>query len=137
MKKLAPVFVVERIEPCLDFWVNRLGFAKTVEVPHGDCLGFVILAEGNVEIMYQSRDSVEDDVPGYSKGASDASSSNGDIHRGLGYRRCGTASRGVGDRGSEEEDVLRDDRVRREGAGREFHHVRASRIGRTRVGMIE
>ena len=77
MKKLTPVFVVERIEPCLDFWINRLGFAKTVEVPHGDSLGFVILARGNIEIMYQSRDSVQEDVPGLLDGSSESGSPNG------------------------------------------------------------
>ena len=39
MKKLTPVFVVERIEPCLGFWTDRLDFEKTVEVPEGDGLG--------------------------------------------------------------------------------------------------
>jgi hypothetical protein len=63
MKKLTPVYVVERIEPCLDFWVGRLGFEKVVEIPEGDALGFVILARGNVEIMYQSRASVAKDIP--------------------------------------------------------------------------
>jgi uncharacterized glyoxalase superfamily protein PhnB len=63
MKKLTPVFVVDRIEPCLEFWTGRLGFEKTVEVPEGDALGFVILARGNVEIMYQSRESIAKDMP--------------------------------------------------------------------------
>jgi hypothetical protein len=76
MTKLTPIFVVERIEPCLDFWVNRLGFAKTAEVPHGDSLGFVILVRGNVEIMYQSRDSIRDDAPALLAGRSDSASPN-------------------------------------------------------------
>jgi hypothetical protein len=63
MKKLTPVYVVERIEPCLEFWVGRLGFEKVVEIPEGDALGFVILSRGNVEIMYQSRQSVAKDIP--------------------------------------------------------------------------
>jgi len=63
MKKLTPVLVVERIEPCLQFWIERLGFQKTVEVPKGDRLGFVILTKGNVEVMYQSRASVAKDIP--------------------------------------------------------------------------
>ncbi len=63
MKKLTPVLVVERIEPCLDFWIDRLGFEKTVEVPEENGLGFVILARGNVEVMYQSRESVRKDIP--------------------------------------------------------------------------
>ena len=41
--KITPILVVEEIEPSLKFWVDKLGFAKTVEVPEGDKLGFVIL----------------------------------------------------------------------------------------------
>ncbi len=63
MKKLTPVYVVERIEPCLDFWVGRLGFEKFVEIPEGDALGFVILTRAHVEIMYQSLASVAKDIP--------------------------------------------------------------------------
>ena len=66
MKKLTPVIVVDQIEPCLPFWVDRLGFQKTNEVPDGDKLGFVMLAKGNVEIMYQTKASVAKDVPALS-----------------------------------------------------------------------
>lgn len=62
MKKLTPILVVEEIEPCLPFWTDRLGFDVTVEVPHEDRLGFVILHKGGVEIMYQTRASVLADV---------------------------------------------------------------------------
>ena len=62
MKKLTPVLMVEAIEPVLPFWVERLGFEKTVELPHGDRLGFVILVRDGVEIMYQTVDSVRADV---------------------------------------------------------------------------
>src|SRR5262245_13143072 len=62
MKKLTPVLVVEEIEPCLGFW-TALGFEKTVEVPEGDRLGFVILVKDAVEVMYQSRASVKEDIP--------------------------------------------------------------------------
>jgi uncharacterized glyoxalase superfamily protein PhnB len=67
MKKLTPVIVVDQIEPCLLFWIDRLGFQKTVGVPEGDKLGFVSLAKGNVEIMYQTKSSVEKDLPGIIK----------------------------------------------------------------------
>jgi hypothetical protein len=63
MKKLTPVLVVDEIEPCLPFWVDRLGFEKTAEVPEGSKLGFVILRKDDVEVMYQSRESVEKDIP--------------------------------------------------------------------------
>jgi len=68
MNKLTPVLFVEQIEPCLAFWVDRLGFAKTVEVPAGDGLGFVILVKGAVEVMLQSRASIAGDVPALAKG---------------------------------------------------------------------
>jgi uncharacterized glyoxalase superfamily protein PhnB len=63
MKKLTPVIMVDAIESCLPFW-ERLGFAKTAEVPEGDRLGFVILAKDSVEVMYQTHESVEKDAPG-------------------------------------------------------------------------
>jgi uncharacterized glyoxalase superfamily protein PhnB len=63
MKKLTPVIFVEAIEPCLPFWTDRLGFEVTVTVPHGDKLGFAILQKGGVELMYQTRASLFDDLP--------------------------------------------------------------------------
>ena len=62
MQSLTPILIVDAIEPCLDFW-KRIGFAATVEVPDGDALAFVILNNGPVEIMYQTRASVAKDVP--------------------------------------------------------------------------
>lgn len=63
LNKLSPVLVVDAIEPCLSFWVDRLGFAKIVEVPEGTRLGFVILQKDGIEVMYQSRESVRKDIP--------------------------------------------------------------------------
>lgn len=77
MKKLTPVYVVERIEPCMDFWVGRLGFEKVVEVPEGDALGFVILTRGQVEIMYQSLASVAKDIPALAVEMAGSTSPNG------------------------------------------------------------
>jgi uncharacterized glyoxalase superfamily protein PhnB len=62
MKKLTPVLNVETVEPVLPFWVDRLGFEKTAEVPHDGALGFVILKHGDVEIMYQTQASIEADL---------------------------------------------------------------------------
>ncbi len=67
MKKLTPVLYVEEIEPCLPFWVERLGFQKVTEVPEGNKLGFVILVKDNVQVMYQSRASLEKDIPALAK----------------------------------------------------------------------
>lgn len=63
VKKLTPVLFVEQIEPVLPFWTQHLGFIKTVEVPEGDRLAFVILQQGNVEVMYQTYASADKDVP--------------------------------------------------------------------------
>ena len=63
IKKLTPVLFVEKIEPVLPFWTQHLGFVKTVEVPDGDRLAFVILQQGAVEVMYQTYASVEKDLP--------------------------------------------------------------------------
>ena len=62
VKKLTPVLMVEAIEPCLPLWIDKLGWTKTVEVPEGDKLGFVILAKDGIEVMYQTWLSVEKDV---------------------------------------------------------------------------
>lgn len=63
VKKLTPILFVDKIEPVLPFWTQHLGFIKTVEVPAGDQLGFVILQQGAVEVMYQTYASVEKDMP--------------------------------------------------------------------------
>ncbi|HZP65682.1 MAG TPA: VOC family protein [Rudaea sp.] len=61
VKKSTPVLFVDTIEPSLPFWQERLGFARTVEVPGGDRLAFAILASGTVEIMYQTVASLKQD----------------------------------------------------------------------------
>lgn len=67
VKKVTPVLFVEEIEPCMKFWMDRLGFEKTVEVPEGNKLGFVILQKGSVELMYQTYASVAKDMPAFSQ----------------------------------------------------------------------
>jgi len=60
--RLAPVLMVDAIEPALPFWIDKLGFTKTVEVPHENALGFVILERDGIQVMYQSKASVAADV---------------------------------------------------------------------------
>ena len=69
LKKLTPVVYVDEIEPCLDLWVNRLGFKKAIEVPEGAKLGFVGLSKGKLEVMYQTIASVAKDVPAFASRA--------------------------------------------------------------------
>jgi uncharacterized glyoxalase superfamily protein PhnB len=61
--KITAMIYVPAIEPSLKFWVDQLGFTKTVEVPDGNKLGFVILMHGNAELMIQSTASVGKDLP--------------------------------------------------------------------------
>jgi uncharacterized glyoxalase superfamily protein PhnB len=64
LRSLAPVLIVDSVEPCLDFWVDRLAFSKENEVPGPD--GKVVFAsvkKDGVEIMYQTRASVIADSP--------------------------------------------------------------------------
>src|SRR5213083_1825916 len=61
VKRITPVLLVKDIEPIVPFWVDRLGFAKTIEVPDGNKLGFVAFQKGTAEVMYQTYASVEKD----------------------------------------------------------------------------
>jgi uncharacterized glyoxalase superfamily protein PhnB len=63
VKRITPVLLVKDIEPIVPFWVDRLGFAKTIEVPDGNKLGFVTFQKGTAEVMYQTYASVEKDAP--------------------------------------------------------------------------
>ena len=63
--KLTPVLIVEEIEKSLPFWVDRMGFEKTVEVPEGEKIGFVILVREGAELMLQSIESVRKDVAAF------------------------------------------------------------------------
>jgi uncharacterized glyoxalase superfamily protein PhnB len=61
--KLTPVLAVDEIEKSLPFWVDRIGFTKTVEVPDGNRLVFVILVKDTAEVMLQTWESVKKDAP--------------------------------------------------------------------------
>ena len=63
VKRITPVLFVKEIEPVLPFWMDKLGFTKTIEVPHGNKIGFVALQKGTTEVMYQSFASLGEDMP--------------------------------------------------------------------------
>ncbi len=65
LHKSTAVLIVTTIEPSLAFWQQRLSFERSVEVPHDGKLGFAILTNGVVEIMYQSVASVGEDSPAH------------------------------------------------------------------------
>jgi uncharacterized glyoxalase superfamily protein PhnB len=63
VNRITAMLFADRIEPCVSFWTDRLGFQKTAEVPEGDRLGFVMLNRGSCELMYMTWTSLEKDIP--------------------------------------------------------------------------
>ncbi len=65
VKHLTPVLVVDRVEPCIEFWVERLGFQTANQIPGPDgTLAFASVRSNDVEIMYQTRASALTDWTG-------------------------------------------------------------------------
>jgi uncharacterized glyoxalase superfamily protein PhnB len=61
---LAPVLIVDAVEPSIAFWTTKLGFTVENQVPGPDGkLIFASVKKGGVEIMYQTRASVIADSP--------------------------------------------------------------------------
>jgi len=63
---VTPILVVDDIEPCIPFWVDRLGFQAVATVPESegtDKLGFAMLTSGDITVMYQTRESIRADLP--------------------------------------------------------------------------
>jgi uncharacterized glyoxalase superfamily protein PhnB len=61
---LTPVLVVDRVEPCLAFWVERFGFVVENQVPGPDgALVFASAKKDGIEVMYQTRASVIAEAP--------------------------------------------------------------------------
>lgn len=60
-KKITPILFAEELEPCIQFWTERMGFQKTIEVPEGDKVGFALVEKNGIELMYQSFSSAEKD----------------------------------------------------------------------------
>jgi uncharacterized glyoxalase superfamily protein PhnB len=71
VKKLTAILLADRIEPSIKFWVEQLGFEKTMDVPGANGLAFAIVQKDSIELMYQTYASVEADehgVKGFDKG---------------------------------------------------------------------
>ncbi|MBZ0119386.1 MAG: hypothetical protein K8H88_20525 [Sandaracinaceae bacterium] len=63
IESLAPLLFVPEIEPCLPFWIERLGFAIYAEVKKDGRYGFVLLGKDGAALMYQSHASLAEDLP--------------------------------------------------------------------------
>jgi uncharacterized glyoxalase superfamily protein PhnB len=63
VKKMTPNLYAEDVEACIQFWVERLSFEKTVEVPDDTGkLAFAALEKGPIELMYGSYASLKKDA---------------------------------------------------------------------------
>jgi uncharacterized glyoxalase superfamily protein PhnB len=62
VQKITALLFAEEIEPSIKFWVERLGFTRAIEVPDGNKLAFAALQKGNLELMYQTYKSADDDL---------------------------------------------------------------------------
>ena len=61
--KITAVLLVDELEKSLPFWVERMGFEKTIDVPDGDRLSFAILVRDGAEVMLQTIASARKDAP--------------------------------------------------------------------------
>lgn len=74
VNSISPLISVARIEPCLSFWTDRLGFELVATVPEDpkapedtdQPLGFAMLTSGDTTVMLQSGGSLDWDLPGIS-----------------------------------------------------------------------
>ena len=56
LQQLTPVMIVDAVEPCLAFWVDRLGFVAENQVPGDDGkLVFASAKRDGIEVMDQTR----------------------------------------------------------------------------------
>jgi uncharacterized glyoxalase superfamily protein PhnB len=69
VKKITAVLIVDEVEPCSKFWVERMGFEEIAAVPDGDRIAFSMLKSGNTELMYQSLASALKDTGAVAKDA--------------------------------------------------------------------
>jgi catechol 2,3-dioxygenase-like lactoylglutathione lyase family enzyme len=61
IKRLTPNLYTDDVAACAKFWVDRLNFEKTVEVPEEGGVAFAALQKGPIEVMYGSYNSLEQD----------------------------------------------------------------------------
>lgn len=59
LQTMTPILTVDAIEPCLPFWTEALGFELTASVPAEGGLSFAMLQLGTIELMYQTRSSLD------------------------------------------------------------------------------
>jgi uncharacterized glyoxalase superfamily protein PhnB len=73
LKKLTPNFMVEDVRKTIGFYQNVLGFEVVTTVEDEDEIGFAIMHRDQIEIMFQSRKSLSENVPALTGSAIGAS----------------------------------------------------------------
>lgn len=63
LKKLTPNLMVEDVQRTLAFYQQTLGFAVVTTVPDAAPFDFAIVRRDGVELMFQSRPSLSENVP--------------------------------------------------------------------------
>lgn len=61
--KLTPNLMVEDVNSTIEFYKNILGFQLVMTVPEEGTFDFALMKSGNVEIMFQARESLSQDFP--------------------------------------------------------------------------
>ena len=67
IKTATPVLIADDVTACIEFW-KAFGFETVATVPEGDGLGFAMLTNGAVTIMYQTRTSAAAQNPKAAEG---------------------------------------------------------------------
>ena len=62
VKRLTPNLYADDVEACVKFWVERMHFEVTAEVPGEGGLAFAALQTGTIELMYGSYASLDKEV---------------------------------------------------------------------------
>jgi uncharacterized glyoxalase superfamily protein PhnB len=73
LKKLTPNFMVEDVRKTIGFYQDVLGFEVLTTVEDEDEIGFAIMHRDQIEIMFQSRKSLSENVPALTGSAIGAS----------------------------------------------------------------
>ena len=62
-KKLTPVLAVEDVAKTVEYYEKVLGFSRGITVPDAPPFVFASVSAGEIEIMFQQKDSLVQDLP--------------------------------------------------------------------------
>ena len=63
LKKLTPNLMVEDVDRSIEFYGGKLGFQVVVTLPETGTKDFAIISQGDVQLMLQSKTSLQEDIP--------------------------------------------------------------------------